>query len=160
MTRKPPPDRIPKAGEGRRGESGYLGYLLRQAAAAHRAQLDHALSDVGITPPQFLVLTMLGAYAGASNADLARLTFLTPQTVSLIVSNLIRAEAVTRRPDAIHGRIVHLHLSAKGRTMLARCRKAVRFTERALSAGLSQPNERIVRRWLVATAAHGKREEA
>ena len=53
MIRPPPP------GEGKRGEQGYLAYLLRQAQAATRLRMERALADLGVTPPQFVVLTML-----------------------------------------------------------------------------------------------------
>ena len=77
----------PPVGEGKRGVEGYLGYLLRQAANTHQTRADRALSDLAITSPQFAVLTMLAAYPGQSGADIARLTLLTPQTVSVIVAN-------------------------------------------------------------------------
>ena len=38
------PPRRPQPGEGKRGEEGYLGYLLRQAAGANRNRMEHALS--------------------------------------------------------------------------------------------------------------------
>ena len=56
----------PPPGQGKRGESGYLGYLLRQAQAAARLSLERALAELGATPPQFVVLTMLNAYTGLS----------------------------------------------------------------------------------------------
>ncbi len=151
--RKPAgPPALPDVGEAKRGEQGYLGYLLRQASAAHRLRLERALSHLDATPPQFLVLTMLGAYPGLSNADIARLTMLTPQTASVIVANLERAGAITRKAHPVHGRIQELGLSETGRTLLARCREAVRDAEQRLSDGLSEVDERVIRRWLVAVA--------
>jgi DNA-binding MarR family transcriptional regulator len=143
---------IPKPGEGKRGEAGYLGYLLRQAGVAHRQRFEEELLQVGVTNPQFVVLTMLANYPGLSNADLARLSLLTPQTVSVIVANLIRAGWVARRKHAVHGRIQHLDVTASGRDLLARCRKPVQRDEQWLSAGLSAEEERVVRRWLVRLA--------
>ena len=52
--------RPPAPGEAKRGEKGYLGYLLRQAQAATRLTLERALAGLGVTTPQFAVLTMLG----------------------------------------------------------------------------------------------------
>jgi DNA-binding MarR family transcriptional regulator len=49
---------------------------------------------MGVTLPQFSVLTMLAAYPDASGAELARLSLLTPQTMSVIIGNLERAEIV------------------------------------------------------------------
>lgn len=143
---------VPRPGEGKRGEAGYLGYLLRQAAAAYRLEMERALSDLKVTPPQFAVLTMIAAYPGASNADIARLALQTPQTVSVIVANLIRAGAVARRPHAVHGRIQQLELTASGTALLARCRSRALGIERQLLAGLSPQDERAIRRWLVAVA--------
>lgn len=147
-----PPISVPRPGEGKRGEAGYLGYLLRQAGAAYRLRVERALSDLGVTPPQFAVLTMLAAYPGVSNADLARLCLLTPQTVSLIVGNLERMGVLTRRPHAVHGRIRHLDVTAAGRRLLTRCRARVQVLERELARGLSPAAERTIRRWLVALA--------
>ena len=146
---------IPEPGQGKRGREGYLSYLLRQAGAASRLTLDRSLADIGVTPPQFATLTMLSAYPGLSNADLARLAVLTPQTVSVIVGNLERAGALVRKPHAVHGRIQHLDLSDDGRDLLGKCRERVQRLERELTAGLAAEEERAVRRWLVgiATAA-------
>lgn len=143
---------IPAIGEGKRGEGGHLGYLLRQAAAGFRLQLDRGLADLAVTPPQFVVMTMIAAYPGLSNADLARLSVLTPQTVSVIVANLLRAEIVIRHQHAVHGRIQQLELTVAGQGLLAQCRDRVAVIERRLTAGLSSPDEEVVRRWLVTVA--------
>lgn len=147
---------IPEPGQGQRGESGHLGYLLRQAGTAFRTLMDRALADLEVTPPQFTVLTMVAAYPGLSNADLARLSLLTPQTVSVIVGNLKKAGALADRPHAQHGRIRPLDLTEAGTALLARCKERVRAVEIRLAAGMSAAEEDIVRRWLVSVA----REEA
>jgi DNA-binding MarR family transcriptional regulator len=145
--------RIPRPGEGKRGEQGYWGYLLRQAAAAHRLRLERALADIEVTEPQFLVLTMLAAYAGASNADLARLTLLTPQTVNVIVKNLERAGALARTPHAAHGRVLELDLTAKGRRLLSASRERAHAVENELWRHLTPTEQKIVRRWLAQVAS-------
>ena len=144
-----PQKHVPKAGEGKRGESGHLGYLMRQAGVAHRHRFEQELAEVGITNPQFVVLTMLSSYPGLSGADLARLSLLTPQTVSVIVANLIKAGLVERRKHAAHGRIQHIDVTAAGRAMLADCRKPVARIDAWLKQDLKPAEEEIVRRWLV-----------
>jgi len=158
MPRKhPKPDmpHLPRVGEGKRGEEGYIGYLLRQASAAHRLRLDRALGDFGATQPQFMVLTMLIAYPGISNADLARLAMLTPQTVSVIVANLERMSLIARRPHEVHGRIQHIDVTEAGHALVKRCRSRVQAIEKHALAGLSDEEERVVRRWLVRVALDG-----
>ena len=143
---------LPEPGQGKRGEHGHLGYLLRQAGVAFRTRMEHALADIGVTPPQFVVLTLVAAYPGLSNADLARLSLLTPQTVSVIVGNLKRSGAVTSRPHAVHGRIQQLEITTAGREILARCKPLVHALEERLAAGLTAREQEIVRHWLVAVA--------
>ncbi len=158
MTGKPPDaPRIPAPGEGKRGEEGYLGYLLRQASAASRQAVEQALADLGVTQPQFLVMTMVNAYPGSSSADVARLAMLTPQTISVIVANLERDGRLVRTVSADHRRIQRMALTEDGRALLARCRDRTQAVEARLASTLTPDQERIVRRWLVevATTARG-----
>ncbi|MDB5486385.1 MAG: MarR family transcriptional regulator [Reyranella sp.] len=141
---------VPAAGEGKRGSEGHLGYLVRQAHAAVRGAMEKALADLDVTPPQFAVLTMVVNYPGISGAELARLTFLTPQTINVIVRNLVRAGLVEKSADAAHGRILRLHATVRGEALLKRCRVRVMEIEGRLSGLLGREDERVVRRWLAA----------
>jgi DNA-binding MarR family transcriptional regulator len=114
--------------------------------------LERALTDTGATTPQFAVLTMIVAYPGISGADLARLTFLTPQTINVIVRNLERAGAVAKTAHAEHGRILQLAATPRGVALLKRCRSRVQTVERALSGLVNPAEEKTVRRWLSAVA--------
>jgi len=154
--RKPLLDpQIPDLSAGKRGEAGYLGYLLRQASLAWRARMEHALAEFAVTPPQFAAMTMIGAYPGLSSADLARLSILTPATIAGIVANLRRDGVATARPHPVHGRIQQLELTDSGRSLLARCKRRVYALESELTAGLSVEDEQAVRRWLARVAAKG-----
>jgi len=145
--------RPPPPGHGQRGEKGHLAYLLRQAQAATRLTLERALDDLGVTPPQFAVLTMLRAYPGLSGADLARVALLTPQTVGVIIRNLERDGAIRKNPHPIHGRVLQWTLTRRGGTLLGKCRRPVRALERRLLAGLAPKAQGTVRRWLSKIAA-------
>ncbi|MGY4624680.1 MarR family winged helix-turn-helix transcriptional regulator [Bradyrhizobium sp. USDA 4486] len=143
---------VPGPGEGKRGEQGYLGYLLRQAHAAVRLTMERTLADLGVTSPQFAVLTMLNAYPGLSGADVARLTFLTPQTVGVIIRNLERDGAIVMTPHPIHGRIQQWTLTQRGATLLKACRERVIALEKRLASGLDAKTEASIRRWLAGIA--------
>lgn len=145
--------RPPPAGQGKRGEQGHLGYLLRQAQAASRLKLERSLADLGVTPPQFAILTMLKAYPGLSGADLARVALLTPQTVGVIIRNLERDGAIRKTPHPVHGRVLQWTLSRRGGTLLGKCRRHVTAVERRLMAGLSVKAQTTIRRWLSKIAA-------
>ncbi|WP_159009427.1 MarR family transcriptional regulator [Bradyrhizobium sp. S69] len=146
MIRPPPP------GQGKRGEQGYLAYLLRQAQAAARLAMERALADLGVTPPQFVVLTMLRAYPGLSGADLARVALLTPQTVGVIIRNLERDGAIGKAPHPIHGRVLQWRLTRRGETRLDKCRRRALGIERRLMAGLPKQAQTTIRRWLARIA--------
>jgi DNA-binding MarR family transcriptional regulator len=151
--------RIPAPGEGKRGEEGHLGYLVRQAHSAVRQAVDRALEDLGVTHPQFLVMTMVNAYPGASSADIARLTVLTPQTISLIVANLEKAGRLRRVRSRTHGRIQHVELTGEGKALLARCRERTQQIESRLVENLDPEQERAIRRWLVDIATRDLNED-
>ncbi|MGH6715659.1 MAG: MarR family winged helix-turn-helix transcriptional regulator [Bradyrhizobium sp.] len=138
----------PAPGEGKRGESDYLGYLLRQAQAAARLTFERALADLGLTLPQFVVLTMLKAYPGLSGADLARIALLTPQTVGVIIRNLQRDGSIRKAPHPVHGRVLQWTLTRRGQNLLLRSRRRALALERWLAANLSATGQATVRRWL------------
>lgn len=148
-----PAVRPPPPGEGKRGEAGHLAYLLRQAQAATRLKMERTLADLGVTPPQFAVLTMLNAYPGLSGADVARVAMLTPQTVGVIIGNLERDGAIRNAPHPVHGRVLQWSLTRRGTTLLQTCRRRVVALERRLAAGLGRTAEATVRRWLAKIAA-------
>lgn len=148
---------IPEIGEGKRGESGYLGYLLRQAVAANRQATERALEDLGITQPQFLVMTLINAYPGSSGADLARAAMLTPQTMSVIVANLEKAGRLRRLTDPANARKQRLELTADGLALLQISRDRVREIDQVLAADLTPEQEQFLRRWLVQVARRSDR---
>ena len=147
MIRPPPP------GEGKRGEQGHLAYLLRQAQAAARLTMERALAELGVTTPQFVVLTMLKAYPGLSGADLARVALLTPQTVGVIIRNLERDR---RHPqDAAPDPWPRAAMDADA-ARRCRCSTNAGATSRPWSGGWrpgSPPRaQATVRRWLARVA--------
>lgn len=146
----PAPNRVhvPPPGSGKRGEQGHIAYLLRQAQAATRLTLERSLADLGVTPPQFAVLTMLNAYPGLSGADVARVALLTPQTVGVIIGNLERDSAIRKTPHPVHGRVLQWTLTRRGSDLLEKCRRRVTAVERRLVAGLGATAEAAIRRWL------------
>ena len=142
MIRPPPP------GQGKRGEQGYLAYLLRQAQAATRLTMERALAEPRRDHAAIRRADDAAAYPGLSGADLARVALLTPQTVGIIIRNLERDGAIRKTPHPIHGRVLQWTLTRRGRTLLDKCRRHVMALERRLAAGLGARAELTVRRWL------------
>lgn len=91
-----------------------IGFALKMAQQALRTHLDAALQQIGLTTPQYAVLTFLAVEPGASNAALARRAFVTPQTMQAILVALERAGLISRTPHPEHGRVQTTELTARG----------------------------------------------
>ncbi len=113
-----------------------------------RLELERAFLEFDVTLPQFSVLTMIAAYPPLSGADVARLTLLTPQTVNVITQNLIKRGMLTQRPDGVHGRILRLEMTEKGKQVLEACRVQADGVEARLLSNLTADDEKAVRAWL------------
>jgi DNA-binding MarR family transcriptional regulator len=135
-------------GTGFRGPAGRIGYLLRQAQQAFRAAAQAELAALGLTLPQYSVLSVAGAEPGLSGAELARDSMLTPQTTNEIIALLMKAKLLERRPDARDRRVRRLIVTEAGQELLARARPAVHAVERRMTASLSDADLALLRGWL------------
>ncbi|MEU4212971.1 MarR family transcriptional regulator [Streptomyces sp. NPDC026206] len=102
-----------------------LGYRLKRAAAALRGAMDRALREYDLTVPQYACLELLDQRPGLSNAELARGTFVTRQSVNVVLRGLQDAGLITRAATADHGRALPAHLTEDGHRRLAAARTAV-----------------------------------
>lgn len=114
--------------------------------------MERALAELNVTPPQFVVLTMLKAYPGLSGADLARVALQTPQTIGVIIRNLERSGAIRKTAHPVHGRVLMWTLTRRGTALLGKCRRRALALERRLSRGLTGRTKVTVRRWLASIA--------
>lgn len=95
-----------------------LGYLVKRVQQALRAAIDPALADLGLTMTQYAVLYNLQRHPGASNAELARLAFVTPQSMVRVVIELEQAGLLSRASSPRHAKILQAHLTDKGERAL------------------------------------------
>ncbi|MDQ7994353.1 MAG: MarR family transcriptional regulator [Luteibacter sp.] len=109
-----------------------IGYALKMAQQALRTRMDAGLREIGLTTPQYAVLTYLKNEAGASNATLARRAFVTPQTMQGILVALERADLIVRTADPDHGRVQKTELTAAGIDALDAASGIVADAERRL----------------------------
>ena len=114
-----------------------LGYVLKRAQHALRTSMDNHLSHLGVTTPQFNVLSAVQQQPGISNASLAREAFVTAQSMLGIVANLEKMKLLLRTPHQTHGRIMQSELTPKGAEVLASAWEAINDVERSMTAGFS-----------------------
>ncbi|HAV2275805.1 TPA: MarR family transcriptional regulator [Serratia marcescens] len=129
-------------------EAGILGYLLRKASGAYKQKMEKELNQYQITAPQFVIMSIISNFEGCSNADLARLALLTPQTVSLILVRLEKLELIERLPHPRYKRVQIIKLSTHGETLFASCDKVINKLESTLEDEFSADEIKVIRRWL------------
>ncbi len=118
-----------------------LGYLLKEASSALRTAMDEVLRPLGMSVTHYACLELLAQRPGASSADLARGTFVTRQTMHVLLQSLERDGEVARPAAAPTGRALPVQLTALGRRRLALASAAVRSVEDRMLRGLG-PTER------------------
>jgi DNA-binding MarR family transcriptional regulator len=125
-----------------------LGYQLKEASSALRAAMEAALRPLGMTITHYSCLELLAQRPGLSNSDLARGTFVTRQSMNVLLQSLEREGFVTRPTDAPVGRALPASLTPAGRSRLARATVAVRVIEKQMLMGLTDQDQITTRRIL------------
>lgn len=125
-------------------ENKRLGYLLKQAQQALRAQMDKALSKYNTTLPQYAALSALEINAGISNADLARACFVTPQTMIRIIQNLEEEGLIKKTEHPSHGRVIILELTRKGHDLLKKCHSVADDSHHLMTKGISSKEQSLL----------------
>ncbi len=118
-----------------------VGYELKKVQAVLRARMAAVLEDHGLTMPQYAALSALERDPGISSAELARRSFVTPQTMIRIVANLEKMGLVLREPHPTHGKVLQATLTAKGKNLVASCHDGTLAVETRMLHSLG-PRER------------------
>jgi DNA-binding MarR family transcriptional regulator len=128
-----------------------LGYLFRLAYQRFRALLEDELDDLGLSAPEYGILSVFETRFELSTSELARITQVTRQTMHTGVLALETAGLLERR--ATNQRVVLVRLTKRGRKTLEAATERTRAVEHTTLAGLGRDDERGVRTWLANVAA-------
>ena len=109
-----------------------LSYVIGRLERVLRRRLTAAVEPNGLTLPAYTALSVLRAQNGLSNAQLARRSFVTPQSMSEVLTLLVDKGYVRRRADPGHGRVIRTELTRAGRRALERCDRAVDLVEQEM----------------------------
>ena len=123
---------------GERSVSAHLLSKLKYAQGASRGALETEFARIGVTIPQFLALAAIEENADISSAELARMSYCSPQAMITIVARLQSAKLITRAPAAGGGRSLTLRLTAKGTRLLDEARAHAYAIERYILDALGQ----------------------
>src|SRR5471030_1166883 len=113
-----------------------LSYVIGRLERVLRRRLTAAVAPAGMTLPAYTALSVLRAQNGLSNAQLARRSLVTPQSMSEVLTLLVDLDYVRRRAEPGHGRIIRTELTKAGGRALERCDRAVDDVEQEMLGDL------------------------
>lgn len=130
-------------------------YLVKRAQTVVRSGLESCLQSLGVTPRQYITLSLLREERDQSSADLARKAGITPQSMSETIATLLRKGLIERLENPKHRRILMARLSETGESLLADCDIAVDALELRLLAGIAAQDLETLRQALRAIVRAG-----
>ncbi len=99
-----------------------IGTMLAQVARLLRRSFDERARSIGVTRPQWQVLSLLMHHAGINQGGLADILEVEPITLGRMVDRLQDAELVERRADPADRRAWRLHLTPKAEALIEQLR--------------------------------------
>ena len=125
-----------------------LSYLIGRLDRALRRHLDEQIGREGLTTLQYTTLSVLRARSGLSNAQLARRSLMTPQSMSEVLARLEQKGLIRRDPHPDHGRVIQVELTPAGHEALATCDRVVDEIEATMLAQLDPREREQLAAWL------------
>jgi DNA-binding MarR family transcriptional regulator len=114
-----------------------VSYVVARLDRAIRREIEQRTRQHGLTLPQYTALSILRRQSGLSNAQLARRSYVRPQSMNQVIVQLERSGLIERQPDANHRRVLRTTLTAEGKKVLAACDRDVAEMEEVMLADLS-----------------------
>jgi DNA-binding MarR family transcriptional regulator len=117
------------------------GYLVKRVQQAFRRRSDATLKSVGVSMSQYALLRALADHPEASASELARLCFVTRQSLQDVLAGLRATQLVRDADTPPRGRARALQLTTTGRRRLAAADDAVMAVDSAMLQGFSQTDQ-------------------
>lgn len=121
------------------GKDENIAMLMAQVSRLMRRTFDEKARLLGMTRPQWQVISILSVNEGINQGGLAELLEVEPITLGRMVDRLQDAALVERRPDPADRRAWRLFLTDKAQELLVQLRPLALDTIDAAQEGLSQP---------------------
>jgi MarR family transcriptional regulator, transcriptional regulator for hemolysin len=115
----------------------FVGQLFFRLWRATHTRTAERLGSIGLTPPLFALLNVIGAREGAIQQELGAVLGIDRSTMVSLIDHLENAGLARRRPSATDRRAREIAITPKGRRMLQRARGLILQVEDEVLAGLS-----------------------
>jgi DNA-binding MarR family transcriptional regulator len=128
-----------------------ISYAIARLQQLVLAAVSERVAPHGLTALQFTTLSVLGRYgAPLSSSQLARRSFMTPQSMHEVIRKLERDGLIERTPHPSHRRKLPASLTGKGRRVVGACERAVAGFEARMLRGLSDADRDTFLRMITA----------
>lgn len=134
---------MPKPGANREPPPSFV-YVVGRVDQGIRREMRTRLAQCGVSVPEYTALSVLGARPGLSNAQLARRSLVTPQSMLEILTRLERRGLVMRERDVRHARILRGTLTRSGHDLLRDADRAIAGLQEQVLADVPQRERAIV----------------
>jgi DNA-binding MarR family transcriptional regulator len=124
------------AGEREETGAARISYVVARLERAIRTAINERVRPYGLTTLQYTTLSVLGRRGGLSNAQLARRSYMTPQSMSEVIEALEAKGLIARSRHPNHRRVMPAQLTPKGVRVLEACDLAVDAMEAEMLSGL------------------------
>lgn len=120
-------------------------YLFKQVELAIRAELDELVRPEGLTALQYTALTVLERHPDLTAAHLARLSFVTAQSMADMITALIGRGLIDRHRDTADRRRLVIALTTEGHRLLERLRPEAAALEHRMLSLMSDTDAQALR---------------
>jgi DNA-binding MarR family transcriptional regulator len=135
---------VHEPGAQRESRTPSLIYVVGRVNQGIRREMRTRLAECGLSVQEYTALSVLSARPGLSNAQLARRSLVTPQSMIEILGKLESRDLVTRAVDPKHARILRATLTDKGRDLLMVADPAVAAVQEQMLADVPERDRAIV----------------
>src|SRR3954466_13581911 len=122
----------------------FAGQLFFRLWRASHTRIATALESIGLTPPSFGLLNLIGARDGAIQQELGSAMGIDPSTMVALIDQLEKAGLAKRRPHATDRRARAVTITPKGRRVLERARQMALEVEGEVLGGLPDADRRAL----------------
>ena len=135
-----------------------LVYVIGRLNHGIRRDLRQLLAEWDLSVPEFTALSILQRRPGLSNAQLARRTMVTPQSMIEILAGLEARKFVSRTVDPNHGRILKSELTEEGKRVVTAAQVVTDAMQEELLEGVSEADRQVVFDAMIKAMQHLHRE--
>ncbi|TGM01927.1 MarR family winged helix-turn-helix transcriptional regulator [Leptospira jelokensis] len=122
-----------------------LGHLITTSSRIIFAMYEAAQKQLEITPPRSGILILLDELGELSQSQICDFLFLEKTNVSVLLRELEKEGLVTIKKDSKDKRTNLVHISAKGKKMIARLNEINQEISAKISKNLSQTEKKFIK---------------